>query len=105
DRNREIQSIREEIDATRLAMERAERNYDLNEVAKLRHGKLPELERKLSEMESTETQADALLKEAVSQDEIAEIVAKWTGVPVTRLLEGEKEKLLRLEDVLHESVV
>jgi ATP-dependent Clp protease ATP-binding subunit ClpB len=105
DRNREIQSIREEIDTTRLAMERAERNYDLNEVAKLRHGKLPELERKLSEMESTETQADALLKEAVSQDEIAEIVAKWTGVPVTRLLEGEKEKLLRLEDVLHESVV
>ncbi len=105
DRNREIQSIREEIDATRLAMERAERNYDLNEVAKLRHGKLPELERKLSEMESTEKQADTLLKEAVSQDEIAEIVAKWTGVPVTRLLEGEKEKLLRLEDVLHESVV
>jgi ATP-dependent Clp protease ATP-binding subunit ClpB len=104
-RNREIQSIREEIDSTRLAMERAERNYDLNEVAKLRHGKLPELERKLAEMESAETQPDALLKEAVSQDEIAEIVAKWTGVPVNRLLEGEKEKLLRLEDVLHESVI
>ncbi len=98
------QKIREEIDAMRLEMERAERNYDLNRVAELRHGKLPQLEAQLARCEKTQT-ADSLLKEEVSQDEIAEIVSKWSGVPVTRLLEGEKEKLLRLEDVLHENVI
>lgn len=101
----EIRQVREQIDATRIEMERAERNYDLNTVAQLRHGKMPELEARLQELEAAEVQEGALLKEEVSQEEIAEIVSKWTGVPVTRLVEGEKEKLLRLEDVLHERVV
>ncbi len=101
----QIRAVREEIDSTRIEMEKAERNYDLNTVAQLRHGKMPELEARLHELESVETKDGALLKEEVSQEEIADIVSKWTGVPVTRLVEGEKEKLLRLEDVLHERVV
>lgn len=101
----QIRQVRETIDATRIEMEKAERNYDLNTVAQLRHGKMPELEARLRELEAVEAKEGALLKEEVSQDEIAEIVSKWTGVPVTRLVEGEKEKLLRLEDVLHERVV
>jgi len=101
----EIRRVREEIEATRIEMEKAERNYDLNTVAQLRHGKMPELEARLIELEEAETKEGALLKEEVSQEEIADIVSKWTGVPVTRLVEGEKEKLLRLEEVLHERVV
>ncbi|MFU8847772.1 MAG: ATP-dependent chaperone ClpB [Opitutales bacterium] len=101
----EIRQVREAIDATRIEMERAERNYDLNTVAQLRHGKMPELEVRLQQLEAVEAQDGALLKEEVSQEEIADIVSKWTGVPVTRLVEGEKEKLLRLEDVLHERVI
>ncbi len=101
----EIRQVREEIDATRIEMERAERNYDLNTVAQLRHGKMPELEARLQQLEAAEIQEGALLKEEVSQEEIADIVSKWTGVPVTRLVEGEKEKLLRLEEVLHERVI
>ena len=101
----EIRKVREEIEATRIEMEKAERNYDLNTVAQLRHGKMPELEGRLTELEDAETREGALLKEEVFQEEIADIVSKWTGVPVTRLVEGEKEKLLRLEEVLHERVV
>jgi ATP-dependent Clp protease ATP-binding subunit ClpB len=101
----QIRQVRESIDATRIEMEKAERNYDLNAVAQLRHGKMPELEARLRELEAVEAKEGALLKEEVSQEEIADIVSKWTGVPVTRLVEGEKEKLLRLEDVLHERVV
>ncbi len=101
----QVRRVREELDATRIEMEKAERNYDLNAVAQLRHGKMPELEARLHELEAVEAKEGALLKEEVSQEEIAEIVSKWTGVPVTRLVEGEKEKLLRLEDVLHERVV
>ena len=86
-------------------MEKAEREYDLNTVAQLRHGKMPELEEKLQALEAVEAKEGALLKEEVSQEEIADIVSKWTGVPVTRLVEGEREKLLRLDEVLHESVV
>ena len=98
------QKIRKEIEALKQQMEQAERAYDLNKVAELRHGKLPDLE---AELESVERlQADNnILKEEVSQDEIADIISKWTGVPVTRLLEGEKEKLLRLESALHERVI
>lgn len=101
----EIRKVREEIDATRIEMEKAERSYDLNTVAQLRHGKMPELEARLKQLEEVEAKEGALLKEEVSQEEIADIVSKWTGVPVTRLVEGEKEKLLRLEEVLHERVV
>ena len=101
----EIRAVREELDATRIAMEKAEREYDLNRVAQLRHGKMPELEQKLKTLEAIEPKEGSLIKEEVSQEEIAEIVSKWTGVPVKRLVEGEREKLLRLGDVLHESVV
>ncbi|ADE55258.1 ATP-dependent chaperone ClpB [Coraliomargarita akajimensis DSM 45221] len=101
----EIRAIREALDATRIEMEQAERNYDLNAVAQLRHGKVPELEAKLQSLEAAEANEGALLKEEVSQEEIASIVAKWTGVPVTRLVEGERDKLLRLEEVLHERVI
>ncbi len=99
--------LREEIEATRLEMEKAERAYDLNKVAELRHGKLPQLEIELKRLEQKgkEQQANALFKEEVSEEEIAEVVAKWSGVPVTRLVEGEKEKLLRLEEELHKRVV
>ncbi len=101
----EVRAVREELDATRIEMEKAEREYDLNRVAQLRHGKMPELEEKLKALEAIEPKEGSLIKEEVSQEEIADIVSKWTGVPVKRLVEGEREKLLRLGDVLHESVV
>jgi len=96
--------IREQVEATRLEMEKAERAYDLNKVAELRHGKLPQLEAELKSLEKSGGNT-TLFKEEVSQEEIAEVVAKWSGVPLTRLVEGEKEKLLRMEEVLHERVV
>lgn len=98
------QKIRKEIEALKQQMEQAERAYDLNKVAELRHGKLPDLEAELESVERLQTDNN-ILKEEVSQDEIADIISKWTGVPVTRLLEGEKEKLLRLESALHERVI
>jgi ATP-dependent Clp protease ATP-binding subunit ClpB len=97
--------LREEIDATRLEMEKAERAYDLNKVAELRHGKLPQMEEELKRLDKKGREQTTLFKEEVSEDEIAEVVSKWSGVPVTRLVEGEKDKLLRLEDVLHQRVV
>ncbi|HXA14004.1 MAG TPA: AAA family ATPase, partial [Opitutaceae bacterium] len=99
-----VRKIREDLEATRLEMEKAERAYDLNKVAELRHGKIPQLEAELKKLEKAGN-TTTLFKEEVSEEEIAEVVAKWTGVPVTRLVEGEKEKLLRLENVLHESVI
>jgi len=97
--------LREEIDALRLEMEKAERAYDLNKVAELRHGKIPQMEEELKRLEKKGREQTTLFKEEVSAEEIAEIVSKWSGVPVTRLVEGEKDKLLRLEDVLHERVI
>ena len=99
-----IQKVREEIERTKQEMERAERAYDLNKIAELRHGRLPQLERELAALERTGKER-SLVKEEVSQEEIAEIVAKWTGIPVARLVEGEKQKLLRLEEVLHRRVI
>jgi len=96
--------LREGIEAARLEMEKAERAYDLNKVAELRHGKIPQMEAELKKLEKAGGNT-TLFKEEVSQEEIAEVVSKWSGVPVTRLVEGEKEKLLRLEDVLHQRVV
>ena len=98
------QKIRKEIEALKRQMGQAERAYDLNKVAELRHGKLPDLETELKSVEKLQKDNN-ILKEEVSQDEIADIISKWTGVPVTRLLEGEKEKLLRLESALHERVI
>jgi len=99
-----VRKVREEIERVKREMERAERAYDLNQLAELRHGRLPQLERELAALEKASRQR-SLVKEEVSQDEIAAIVAKWTGIPVTRLMEGEKEKLLRLEEVLHRRVI
>jgi len=97
--------LREEIEASRLEMEKAERAYDLNKVAELRHGKIPQMEEELKRLEKKGREQTTLFKEEVSEEEIAEVVSKWSGVPVTRLVEGEKDKLLRLEDVLHERVI
>jgi len=102
-----VQALREKIEHTRLEIETAERAYDLNKVAELRHGTLPALEKELAELETTASEKDgsSLLQEEVTEEEIAQVVARWTGVPVTRLMEGEREKLLRLADVLHERVI
>ena len=99
-----VRKLREDLDAARLAMEKAERAYDLNTVAELRHGRIPQLEAELRKLEKAGN-STTLFKEEVSQEEIAEVVAKWTGIPLTRLVEGEKDKLLRLEEVLHKRVV
>jgi ATP-dependent Clp protease ATP-binding subunit ClpB len=99
-----VRKVREALEKTRLEMEQAERAYDLSKVAELRHGRIPQMEAELKKLEKAGG-GTTLFKEEVSQEEIAEVVAKWTGVPVTRLVEGEKEKLLRLEDVLHRRVV
>ncbi len=103
-----VQGLREEIELARRDIERAEREYDLNKAAELRHGKLPELERQLREEEERLAEKQGpkkLLREEVAEDEIADIVSRWTGIPVTRLVEGEKEKILKLDDILHKRVV
>ena len=89
-------------------MEKAERAYDLNRVAELRYGELPRLERELTDEQQhfvTKQGERSLLKEEVDEEDIALIVSRWTGIPVTRLVQGEMEKLLRLEELLHERVV
>ncbi len=103
-----LQELREEIEQLRREIEEAERSYDLNRAAELRHSRLPELERRLQAEEERleEKQGQSrLLREEVTEDEIAEVVARWTGIPVARLMEGEREKLLRLDEVLHERVI
>src|SRR6202012_2979890 len=100
-----LQTLREELEQLRRDIEDAERRYDLNRAAELRHGRLPELERRLrgEEERLNEKQGGTrLLREEVTEDEIAEIVARWTGIPVARLVAGEREKLLRLDEVLNE---
>ncbi len=101
----DVRVLREQIEATRAEMERAERAYDLNLVAELKHGKLPDLEAELEKLENADKKDDSILKEEVTAEEIAEIVARWTGVPVTKLIEGEREKILRLQSILHERVI
>ncbi|WP_427892265.1 ATP-dependent chaperone ClpB [Kribbella sp. GL6] len=105
---RRTQDLRGQIEQVRQEADQAERSYDLNKAAELRHGKLPELERRLlaeEEQLATKQVAGRLLREVVTDEEIASIVARWTGIPVSRLQEGEREKILRLDDVLHERVV
>jgi ATP-dependent Clp protease ATP-binding subunit ClpB len=105
---KKVNQIREELEATRSQIEQAERAYDLDTVAKLRYGKLPELEKKLKAEEvalAKKQGGQQLLREQVTEDEIAQIVGRWTGIPVSRLVEGEREKLLHLEKILHERVV
>ena len=105
---REVQALREELEQVRQESEQAERDYDLNRAASLRHGKMPELQRKLEAAEArlaSKQGEHRLLREVVTADEIAAIVSRWTGIPVTRLQEGERDKLLRIDEVLHERVV
>lgn len=103
-----IHKIKSEIEKVKLEIEKAEREYDLNKVAELKFGRLNELERQLKAEEEAIRQRQkegGLLKEEVDEEEIARVVSQWTGVPVDKLLEGEKEKLLHLEDILHRRVV
>ena len=105
---KKIQSLREEIEKVRQQIAIAEREYDLNRAAELKHGQLPELEQQLQVEDRRLTDADEgsrLLREEVTEDEIASIVALWTGIPVTRLVEGEKEKLLKIDKILHQRVI
>jgi ATP-dependent Clp protease ATP-binding subunit ClpB len=105
---KEIQELRADIERVHRETEEAERSYDLDRAAQLRHGELPELERRLKEKEeglAAEQGGNRLLREEVTEEEIAGIVSRWTGIPVTRLQEGEREKLLRLDEVLHKRVV
>ena len=103
-----IRELRTQIDKVKAEIEKAEREYDLNKVAELRYGKLNKLEAELKDKEqaaSINSNNNKLLREEVTEDEIADIVSRWTGIPVTRLLEGEREKLLKLDEVLHKRVV
>jgi len=108
-----IRDLRSQIDNIKAEIEKAERNYDLSKAAELRYGKLRELENVLVAKEKVKADSESLpkseekklLREEVTEDEIADIVSKWTGIPVTRLLEGEREKLLKLDEILHKRVV
>ncbi len=103
-----VRKVREELEQRRQELERAEREYDLNRSAELKHGVIPQLEKQLHEREtelSGDRGGERLLREEVTEDEIAEIVSRWTGIPVTRLVEGEREKLLRLDEILHRRVI
>ncbi|GIN62950.1 chaperone protein ClpB [Robertmurraya siralis] len=103
----QVQEKRETLERLRRELEEAENQYDLNKAAELRHGRIPSLEKELKELEDeVSKQADErLLREEVTEEEIANIVARWTGIPLAKLVEGEREKLLRLEQILHERVV
>lgn len=100
-----VRGLREEIEQVKHEIEQAERQYDLNRAAELKHGRLPELERQLAKSDGPQMSDSRLLREEVTDEEIAEIVSRWTGIPVVRLVEGEREKLLRLDDILHERVI
>ncbi|MGZ8435991.1 MAG: ATP-dependent chaperone ClpB [Candidatus Binatia bacterium] len=102
-----LKNLKQEIEKNKVAMEQAERDYDLNRMAELKYGKLAQLERELGAEEERLHQSGGtqLLKQEVDEDDIASVVSRWTGIPVSRLLEGEKEKLLRLPEHLHKRVV
>ncbi|PLX79356.1 MAG: ATP-dependent chaperone ClpB [Desulfuromonas sp.] len=103
---KQVQALREQIEQMRLDVEKAEREYDLNRAAELKHGQLPQLEKQLADLEKeTGDEEPRMVREAVTEEEIADIVSRWTGIPVTRLVEGEREKLLKLDQVLHQRVV
>ncbi len=102
-----VQKLREEIEQTNHAITQAENAYDLNKAAELKYGKLPALKQKLEAAEQAERtkREDSLLRDKVTEEEIAKIVARWTGIPVAKLMEGERDKLLRLDEILHRRVV
>ena len=102
-----VRAVKKEIDAVNSQMEEAERSYDLNRMSELKYGKLPALQKQLKEVEESisSNKDQQLLKEEVGEEDIAKVVSRWTGIPVTKMLTGEREKLIHLEDVLHERVV
>ncbi|MCI7768497.1 MAG: ATP-dependent chaperone ClpB [Oscillospiraceae bacterium] len=102
-----LQKLREDIDKTNADIAEAERSYDLNKAAELKYGKLPSLKKELEEAEQAadDYEKNTLLRDKVTDEEIAKIVGRWTGIPVSKLMEGEREKLLRLEDILHKRVI
>jgi ATP-dependent Clp protease ATP-binding subunit ClpB len=102
-----LRSLRQQLEETRVEIEKAERAYDLNRAAELKYGKLRELETKLAEEEKRMDSSigNRLLKEEVTEEEVAEVVSRWTGIPVSKLMEGELQKLLHLEDELHRRVI
>ena len=102
-----VQALREQIEQTNAAIEKAQREYDLNKAAELKYGRLPQLQKELAEQEklAAEKKEDTLLRDRVTEEEIARIVARWTGIPVEKLVEGEREKLLHLDEVLHRRVI
>ena len=103
-----VRAIKKEMDEVNSQMEAAERSYDLNRLSELKYGKLPALNKKLKEEEAIiaeKSKDDSLLKEEVGEEDIAKVVSRWTGIPVTKMLTGEREKLIHLEDVLHEHVI
>lgn len=103
----EIKNLKSKLDAAKGDVEKYEREYDFNKVAEIKYGIIPDLEQQIKEVEEKMKSGydNALLKEEVTENEISDIVSKWTGIPVTKLVEGEREKLLKLEDVLHERVI
>ena len=102
-----VQKLREEIEQTNAQIAQAEQEYDLNRAAELKYGKLPSLQKELEQEEQNAEQAEknTLLRDKVTEEEIARIIARWTGIPVARLMEGEREKLLNLPEVLHRRVI
>ncbi|WP_035991306.1 ATP-dependent chaperone ClpB [Leptolyngbya sp. KIOST-1] len=104
-----IQAIKEDIDRVNIEIQQAERDYDLNRAAELKYGKLTELQRQLetaeTQLTATQTTGKTLLREEVTEEDIAEIISKWTGIPVSKLVQSEMQKLLLLEDELHERVI
>ena len=101
-----VQKLRGEIEQTNAAIERAQNEYDLARAAELKYSKLPNLQKELQEQEAlAENNKNTLLRDRVTEEEIARIVARWTGIPVAKLMEGEREKLLHLDDILHERVI
>jgi len=102
-----VQKLREEIESVNGQIEKAERDYELNKVAELRYGKLPELQNELKKEEELieKSKEDGLLRNKVTEEEITKIISKWTGIPVTKLMEGEREKILNLDKILHKRVI
>ena len=101
-----VQKIREEIEQLNAEMEKAERDYDLNRAAEIKYGRLPQLKKELEEEERNADEGRrTLLRDRVTDEEIARIVARWTGIPVSKLMEGEREKLLHMEEILHKRVI
>ena len=103
-----VQNLRQEIEKINAEIEMAQNRYDLNKAAELKYGRLPQLQKELEEAEKageTEEKEDTLLRDKVTEEEISRIVARWTGIPVAKLMEGEREKLLHLEDILHRRVI